>query len=114
MLVFFLLNLFPPPLIQLFQAAAAPKSLFDTSDAAGASEERSAGRGDCAKDVNTHERLGDLGGHPGVRQGVVAGRTPDVRLSGGRFWQSVEAEVVQEVGEGRHSPCLSDEPGAQV
>ncbi len=49
-----------------------------------------------------------------MRQGVVAGRTPDVRLSRGRFWQSVEAEVVQEVGEGRHSPCLSDEPGAQV
>ena len=52
-----------------------------------------------------------------MRQGGVAGRTPDVRLRGGRFWQSVEAveaEVVQEVGEGRHSPCLSDESGAQV
>ena len=68
-------------------------------------------------DLNTRKRLGDLGEDRGVRQEGVAGRTPDVKLIGGRSWQSVEAvesEVVQEVGPGRHSPCLSDEPGAQV
>jgi len=109
-----------PSLLQLFQAAAAPKLLVDTSDAAGANEGRSAGRRGCPENVNTHSRLGDLGEDRGVGHGVVAGRTADVKLTRGLFWQAVEtvqAEVVQEVqevGEGRHSPCLSDEPGAQV